>query len=249
MGTSHTPQTQSIDETDRVIWLESCRLRVTQPSWDYASRNSAAIDSHWQRRSAENPAMFNGVIHLMTSTDLEGARLTGGFARTDFKSFLFWREQGYPSAGTRDAFGSALVRSADRHILLGRQRGGHLNAGLTYLPGGFIDPRDVAADGTISIDDSILREFEEETGIPASEVEVRPGYFATFSGPLLSLSRELRSPLSSAALLDRVRNHIASDPDSELLDVFAARTVGELDQLAMVPFAAQLLKWYFSDCV
>jgi 8-oxo-dGTP pyrophosphatase MutT (NUDIX family) len=247
MDASRAPRIAGTGEMDGVMRLSSCRLQVTQASWHYADEHAAEIDAHWQRRSTENPAMFNGVIHLMTSAILDGANLTGGFARTDFKSFLYWREQGYPAAGTRDAFGSALITSAEGHVLLGRQRGGHLNAGLTYLPGGFIDPRDVAADGTISIDDSILREFEEETGIPASEVEVVPGYLATLTGPLLSISRELRSPLTSARLIARARDHIASAPDSELVEVVAIRAASDLDRLAMVPYAAELLKWYFTN--
>lgn len=247
MDASRAPRTVGTGETDCVVRLASCRLKVTQTHWDYAVHNASAIDAYWQRRSAENPAMFNGVIHMMTAMSIDGAHLSGDFARTDFKSFLHWREHGYRTTGTRDAFCSALVTSAEGGILLGRQRSGHLNGGRYHLPGGLIDPRDVAADSTISIDASILREVEEEIGILASEVEVVPGYLAIFTGPLLSIARELKVRAPTRELLARVSDHIAGDPQSELTEVIAVRQARDLDGLPAPPYAADLLKWHFTN--
>ena len=50
---------------DRVERASSCRLDVSAATWDYARDNRDEIERHWQRRSAESPAMFNGAIYLM----------------------------------------------------------------------------------------------------------------------------------------------------------------------------------------
>ena len=235
------------DATSRVLRLRSCRLQVATGPWPYAATQAAGIDRHWQRRSAENPALFNGVVHMLRAASIAHDNLDGAFVRTDFKSYLFWREQGFPQADARDAFGSALLLSREGHVLLGRQGGGHLNAGRIYLPGGFIDHRDVRTDDTIDIDASISRELREETGLAPADLQRRPGYIATFCGPLVSIGIEYRSPLAADALRDRILSHIAHDVKSELTDIVIVRSVGDLAGQAVVPYAARLLEWLFTE--
>ncbi len=232
---------------DRVLRFRTCRLTVTTDAWPYAVAEADAIDRHWQRRSSENPALFNGVIHMLRTATVEADHFDGAFLRTNFKSYLYWREQGFPAAGIRDAFGSALLRSREGHVLLGRQGGGNLNAGQAYLPGGFIDHRDVAANGAIDIDGSILRELHEETALEPAEFEVRPGYIVTFSGPLLSIGLELQSSLDAATLRTRILSHIAREKNSELTDILIVRSPSDLEGQAIVPYAAQLLEWLFAE--
>ncbi len=233
---------------DSVIHCHDCVLSVGDGVWEFARDSAAAIDRHWARRRIESPAMFNGVIHLMDRLRVvqEGAAapvLEGQFLRTDFKSYLYWREIGFPAAGVRDAFGSALIRAAEGHVVLGRQRPGNVNNGAAYLPGGFIDPQDVTADGRIDIDGSILRELREETGLEPGEVAVQPGYLVTFDGALLSMARELRSALPADELRGRILAHIANDPRSELVDAVIIRSAGEADDASIHPYARRLLRW------
>ena len=122
-----------------------------------------------RQATQSNPRYFNGVVHLVDDVRLDGDSASMlRFVRTDFKSYLFWRDQGFPEAGVLDGFGSALIRSSDGHMMLGRQRAGNVNAGLAYPPAGFIDEQDVEADGSIDIAGSVAREVSEETGIDAA---------------------------------------------------------------------------------
>lgn len=189
--------------------------------------------------------MFNGVIHLMHARSPAGDTFEGRMLRTDFKSYLYWREQGFPEAGAIDAFGSALIRSREGHVVLGRQRAGNVNAGLAYLPGGFIDERD-ARGGEIDVDGSILRELEEETGLARGDYEVQPGYLLTGCGALLSIAREVVSPLPADVLRARILAHIAQDPKSELVDAVIVRSSGDLDRGSMHAYAHRLLSWLFT---
>lgn len=205
--------------TDHIILVERCDLAVTPGVWTYAEANRQAIAAHWAWRIAESPRLFNGVIHLLGSWDVSGGTFTGRFLRTDFASFLHWRECGHPEAGVRDCFGSALIRSAEGHVLLGRQRPGQVNSGLLYPPSGFIDPADIRSDGHIDIVANIAREIAEETGLDAGGLAWRPGYRVAFSGAQVALAREGRSSLDSEALRRAVLDHIATEPEPELSDI------------------------------
>lgn len=205
--------------TDDVVLVERCDLEVMPGRWAYADANREAIAAHWARRIAESPRLFNGVVHLLGSWEVSGDIFSGRFLRTDFASFLHWRECGHPDAGVRDCFGSALIRSADGHVLLGRQRPGQVNSGLLYPPSGFIDPADIRSDGHIDILANIAREIAEETGLDAGRLEWRPGYRVAFSGAQVALAREGHSGLGSEALRRTVLDHLASEAEPELVDI------------------------------
>jgi 8-oxo-dGTP pyrophosphatase MutT (NUDIX family) len=226
---------------DGVTRITECTLRVASATWDYARANSASIEAAWRHARAANPAMFNGVVHLLEAGRIGGADFSGTLVRTDFKSYLHWRAAGFPEAGVRDAFGSALIRSNEGHVVLGRQREGNVNSGLAYLPGGFIDESDVAADASVDIGASILRELVEETGIAPGEVSIAPGFLMTRFGPHLSFARELVSPLPAEALRARILSHIATDPASELVDVVIIRKVADIVPARVHGYARLLL--------
>ena len=227
--------------------ISRCVLETGPRSWQFARDNATAIDAHWQRTIAANPALFNGIIHMVYAAEIAADTLRTTLLRTEFKNYLFWRASGFPEAGVRDGFGSALIRSVDGHVVLGRQRHGNVNGGMAYLPGGFIDPRDVAPAGTIDIDASIRREIGEETGFGAADFELSPGYILTFSGALISIAREHRSRLDADTIRARILQHIAGDPQSELSDAVIVRSAGDLEGLAMAPYARSLLGWLFAE--
>jgi 8-oxo-dGTP pyrophosphatase MutT (NUDIX family) len=226
--------------------VRTCRLRVGAAPWPFARAHAAAIRAHWAKRQAENPAFFNGVIHILHRHSLADGVFDGELLRTDFQSYLYWRETGYPGAGLYDAFGSALLRSSDGKILLGRQAPGNINSGLTYLPGGFIDKRDVRPDLSIDLAGSIEREVSEELGLPPATFTARPGAIVTFAGPLISIAIDHVSHLTSDRLLSQARRHIASEREPELEDVVAVAGVADLQSLAMPDYARMLLTALFS---
>lgn len=222
-----------------VVRVADCRLRVVAGQWDYALRNAEAIDAHWRRRQSEQPAMFNGRVFALVRATLSDDVFSADFVVSEFKAYLFWRENGHPEAGARDGFGSALIRAADDAVLLGRQRDGNINAGLLYPPGGFIDARDVRADGSIDIAGSIAREVGEETRLPPSHFTELPGYWVTFSAPHISIAREFRSPLPAEALIAEIARQLAAEADSELVELVAVRKGEEVE--ATAPLYGRLL--------
>jgi 8-oxo-dGTP pyrophosphatase MutT (NUDIX family) len=224
-----------------VARAERCKLQVTSERWTFAETHLAEIEAHWALRKADNPAFFNGAIHLMTRQALEDGVFSAEFVRTDFKSFLCWRETGALDRSVADAFGSALLRSAEGHVVLGRQRPGNINGGLAYLPGGFIDERDVAADGQIDIEASVARELTEETGLLPSALHRVPGFVLTFAGPMLSIAIEYRSAEPADALCAKIHDHIRAETDPELSEAVVVASERDLAGLAMPDYARVLL--------
>lgn len=226
----------------RVFRVPSVDLRVTDGRWDFAERHSGDIEAHWARRVREAPVFFNGPVFMMDAYSVAAdGHLSASFIRSDFRSFLYWRETGWRDERIMDGFGSALILSADGRVLLGRQSDGNLNSGLCYPPSGFIDVRDVGLDGKIDIDRSVAREVAEETGLDASELVRGDGYIVTIAGPSMSIAVPLSSPLTGEALLREATRHISSEEESELVQLLLVAPGAPKAGLPMLDYARALL--------
>ena len=230
--------------------VATCRLTTTSQQWNFSQLHSASIDHLWEAKTKANPKYFNGRIHLLGEFSIRDDALTGRLIETDFRSYLYWREQGYPETGVRDGFGSALIVSMDGHVILGRQGEGGMNAGLAYLPGGFIDPRDIASDGAIDIEASIAREIVEETGLTIggddADLQGRSGFYVTTHGPFVSMAREYRTRLTATEFRDKLRARFSADPESELADAVIIRNATDIADKGVSPYARVLLEWLFA---
>lgn len=224
-------------------------LQIDQAArWDFPDLYRDEIEVHWQRRLSDNPSFFNGSVMLMLSGGrVDGDTLACSFVATDFKSYLYWRDQGFADQQVRDAFGSGLVWSSDGALMLVRQSAGQVNTGLTYFPGGFIDDRDLDADGRIDIAASVSRELAEETGLSATELERVPGYVISSCGPQLSFGVQFRSALTAATLKARIMAFIAQDEKPELSDVLFMTTPQLEDGGAFAPYAEVLAEHMLAE--
>ncbi len=232
-----------IAEPDRVVRVESLMLKVSSGHWLYAAHHSKAIDAHWKLATAANPSLFNGQVHVIDRLEAVQSHIDAGLIATDFKNFLYWRDEGFPEAGgVLDGFGSALIRSVEGHILLGRQRPGNINAGLAYLPGGFIDSRDARADGSVDIAASIERELKEETGLGLDDLSPEAGFIVTLTGAQVSVAVAYNSCLAAEVLAAKAHAHIAAEQDPELAEMIIVRRGDDLKGLPMPHYARVLLK-------
>lgn len=227
--------------TDEVISVDACHLHVGARSWTFADDHREAIERHWQAALARNPAYFNGTILMLAEYGISGGALRGELLKTDFKSVLYWRALGFPETGARDAFGSALVRSRDGGVLLTQQAAGFLNAGLAYLPGGFIDERDIDGDSRVVIADSVSRELAEETGLAAPVVARDAGYLVTRTGPHVSMTVTYRTTLSRGELRDAVSAYIVQAAERELSGCAVVGDIADLNGYPLADYAAVLL--------
>lgn len=233
---------------DRVRRVQCADLTVTSGRWRWADDNAHLIDRHWREASAANANYFNGTIHLISAMRFgaDDSSIQAEFVQTDFKSYLYWRHLGYPQTGVRDGFGSGLIRAADGTVILGRQRPGNVNSGLAYLPGGFIDGRDVDGSRRIDIAASVAREVREETGLDPDEFAITPGLLVTEHKAHVSFAVEYTSKRTAPDLLDAIARHIAAEADPELAEAVAVRGADDLLSLGMPGYARVLLSGLFA---
>lgn len=239
----NTPDRKWFHCPEGVTKLSSCSLRVRSDSWTFAAENTAAIEARWAEIRETNPNYFNGIVHLVDGLEIAGRALSASLLRTDFKSYLYWREQGFPPADVLDGFGSALIRSNDGHIMLGRQRGGNVNGGLAYAPAGFIDAQDVDDEGFIHIERAAVREATEELGIDPDMLMRDEGFYLTRSGAQLSIAVPLRIDMTTAEFIRHAERYIAESDDPELEAVIPVASLRDVEDLPMPRYMRPLLEF------
>lgn len=243
-----------VETAGSVTWVEACRLTVAggapdgAHAWAYAQAHAAAIDAHWQSALTQNPSFFDGTVFVMTAHHQRlPAHFEAELQPVKFREFLYWRDHGMSDPTVFDCFGSAILMSCDGGVLLGRQMPGNINAGRTYLPGGFIDPRDVDVSGGIDMAANVTRELAEETGIAGDDLRRDAGFYLTEIGQQISFGVAFRSAETAAILQQRIRAHIARETAPELADVVFAHSLGDIDGLDVPAYARLLLSHVFSS--
>ncbi|MBL8908898.1 MAG: NUDIX hydrolase [Rhizobiales bacterium] len=216
--TSELPA-DSVFHSMPVYPILSLDLQLTSDPWDFARTERARIDAHWAGLAAAKPGLWNGEVLMCSEVTLADGSLSARFIRTDYASLVAWRDWGWQATQSLNCFGSAAVTSEDGALLFGRMASHTLNAGRVYPPGGSLEPTDVMADGRVDVRGSIARELAEETGLDVKEAE-EGGFLAIFDDRRrLALAQNLRFPLSSAELAQRVRDYLAREDKPELAGV------------------------------
>lgn len=225
----------------RIAPVLSMSVTLEAGGWPEAEAHREEITAHFARRQAANPHLWNGDILLLRDHRLAGGRLEGRARRTDFASFLWWRDRGWPDLGMVNVFALAALEGSDGAFLMGVM-GAHTSApGRIYFPGGTPDPSDLAADGRLDFDASVWRELREETGLLAADVARDAGFIAVPDGPRLALLRRLVLREDAAAAAGRIRAFLAREAAPELSDVAVVRNVRDISS-QMAPFVVAYMR-------
>jgi 8-oxo-dGTP pyrophosphatase MutT (NUDIX family) len=201
-------------------------LRFAPRRWAFAQERRAEIDAHFARLQRDKP-VWNGRVLLMHEHALTGDMLRGDWLETDFASFLAWRDWGFPDPAMCNCFAAAALQGSDGGFVLGVMGARTSNAGKIYFPSGTPEPGDVA-DGRVDLEASVRRELLEETGIAAEDLDVASGWDVVTAGPRIALMKPMRAKEDAAALRERVRAYLTSDPEAELSDIHVARRPADL---------------------
>lgn len=222
----------------RILSLRCVDAALEPGPWPWAEQNRARIEANWQRRRAEKPAIFNGIVLACTRLAINGDVLEARFREADYASFLAMIDFGFPEPGVGNCFGATVLRSADGAIVLGEMAAHTANGGRVYFPGGSFDLGDVGADGRIEVERSIERELLEETGLGVADVVFEPGFTAVVDGPRTALLREARSPLTASALRARIDAFISDTAEPELAGVRLVWSPDDIEAGVMPAYVA-----------
>jgi len=223
------------------IPIRSLDLRLVPGNWAFAEAEKTRIKEHWRELAEENPRIWNGDVLICSGTRLENKVLSGQFIKTDYASFVAWRDWGWPDKTVSNCFGSAAVLSSDGALLYGRMGSHTLNPGKLYPPGGSLEMRDVRPDGQVDVIGSLTRELEEETGLKAADAK-KGELLAIFEGPRLSVAQVFHFAERADALADQVRRYLPSAHEEELSDIEIVGSTSQID--STIPAYAIALAQY-----
>jgi 8-oxo-dGTP pyrophosphatase MutT (NUDIX family) len=215
-------------------------LHLRSGSWAFAQAEKPRIGEHWRKLADQNPKIWNGDVLICTDVVLKDGGLKGDFIKTDYASFVAWRDWGWPDRTVCNVFGSAAVLSADKAVLYGRMAGHTLNAGKVYPPGGSLEMKDVTPTGRVDVMGSITRELEEETGLKAADAE-RGELLAIFDEHRVSVAQVFHFAEPAEALAARVRHYLRSAHEDELSDIEIITQASRFD--STMPYAIALARY------
>jgi 8-oxo-dGTP pyrophosphatase MutT (NUDIX family) len=229
--------------------VDTLDLAFADQPWAFARERAAEIEGNWQRLIASNPALFNGPVLLLRergiTTEPDGQRVfRATFFETDYKSFLGFRDLGFPDPSVRNGFAMAALRTSDGAYLLGEMGAQTAIAGQVQFPAGTPDPSDRRGD-TVDLDAGALRELHEETGIRADQVTVVPGWTLVTVGARIAFMKEMQIDVSAPSVLLHVSRFLATEAVPEFCRVFTVRRVEDLVGMNMPGFVLAYLqaKW------
>jgi 8-oxo-dGTP pyrophosphatase MutT (NUDIX family) len=211
-------------------------------AWAWADREAAAIDAHWRRRRAANPAIFDGRVLLLHRGSIEETTFRGAYLETRFSRFLAWRDFGCPDRTIRNCFAMAALMSDDGAYLLGEMAATTANPGRVYFPSGTPDPSDLIR-GKVDLEGSVRRELEEETGLSPSEVVFESGWILVMDAAGVACMKPVRVPGSATAIARRITANLTAQIRPELAGVRIVRRFEDLDGLDMPRLTEAYLRY------
>jgi 8-oxo-dGTP pyrophosphatase MutT (NUDIX family) len=220
-------------------FVDDLDLVCTSAAWLFATKHRSAIDAHFAKRQAENPALWNGRVLLLRSGEVHAGLLRGTYFETDFASALAWRDWGFPDPDVRNCFAMAAILSADGAFLLGVMGESTANAGRVYFPAGVPDPADRVGD-RVDLQANLARELQEETGLAIGSFTPEPGWHVASAGPRIAVIKVLRTAWGGGQLERMVLANIAAQNQPELCGVRLVRSIDDIDA-TMPPYVAGFL--------
>jgi 8-oxo-dGTP pyrophosphatase MutT (NUDIX family) len=229
-----------------LLTVDHVRCVVADHDWDFDRLRSDEIDGHWRARLSVNPTLYDGPVLLAHEVepirDADGAAtLQVKFFHTRFSRFLAWRDFGFPGEGVHNCFSMPALRSADGAFLLGVMGAAHSAPGAIYFPAGTPDPSDIRG-GFVDLEDNLLRELDEETGVARGEVRLEPRWTIVLAGPRVACMRIAHSAETAAQLERRITAFLAAQEKPELAGVRMAARRADLAEPRLLDFIRRFLE-------
>lgn len=219
--------------------------RAAPLDWRWAAENRAAIDANWARKTAAKPLMFNGRVLLLQQLAVEDGLCRATYFETDFKSFLGWRDLGYPDPTIGNGYAMGALQGSDGAFVCGVMGRHTANDGRIYFPSGTPDLSDLQPDGSVDLATSVTRELVEETALPEDAYDVADEWVLVRQGPAAAFMRPILCREPAEAVAERIRTAIAGQDEPELSDAAVIRGPQDIDPRRMPQTVQAYLRWHF----
>jgi 8-oxo-dGTP pyrophosphatase MutT (NUDIX family) len=229
---------------NRILPIEQADLMFDAGPHPYETANAADIALNWLAETAKKPALFNGEVMFFSSIRWRDNRLDARCHAIRFATFMHWRRtRSDPSA--EHLYAHAMPVSADGALVAIRMAPHTANAGRVYFAAGSFD-RDDLHGGRLDIAFNMAREVREETGIDLTGCRADPIHhgWSGDGGTVLARRYFLDQPADEIA--ERIRGHIAADPDPEIDEAIVIRGPDDVPA-GLMPHMPPLIAWHFGQ--
>ncbi|MDZ7823167.1 MAG: hypothetical protein U5K75_03400 [Ahrensia sp.] len=225
--------------------LTHTTLKLVDAPLPFEAAHKAHIDVFWNQAFEANPRLWNGVFYMFSDVKIEDGVLRGNGHKTDFATFLYWRDH-VRCASVTHITGTSFPILADGSLLAIEMAAHTANAGRVYFPAGSFDRADII-DGHFDVVTNFSRELEEEIGItlePAWLYEEGTGLLAVEAGGAFHITRPLRLPMSFERVEKMWRTHIKNGGDDEIARLVQITSALHIPHL-MPDYARELCAYHF----
>ena len=232
-------------QNDTILPVDHFNLRLDPSPHPFESENIAAVEEQWRHESAANTALFDGRVVLLSHLAYRQRRFEGLCHEVRFATFLLWRKL-RPIATARHIYAHAMLVTRDGALLAIRMGGHTATAGKVYFAAGSFEPAVDFKEGRADFDHNMIREVFEETGfdIAATRAERQLQALSREDGTVVFRRFFLEETAEAAA--EKVRAHIAQDPDPEIEEPVIIRSAETMPK-RIAPHMPALIEWHFAN--
>jgi hypothetical protein len=166
-----------------VTRVSGVEVQLNEGPWAFAKQNTEAIAAFWQKKQKSHPHFFDGKVHVMTSWEIRdfqtsAAVFVGRLQRTNFASFLYWKETDAKMQWGSDFSGGGALFCTDGGLLMAVSGEHAVIPRLLEFPSGFVDVADF--DGNkLDFDRHVEREVMEEFAITKAQLGEKHQYLVS----------------------------------------------------------------------
>lgn len=226
-----------------ILPVDAIDVRLDPGPHPFARDNEEAIIENWQREIAANPALFDGMVVLLSQLAWRDNRLVGRCHAVNYSTFMLWRKR-RENSGAEHAYAHAMLVAGDNALVAIRMGPQTVGAGSVYFAAGSFEPIDFR-DGLVDVDFNMIREVREETGLDLSAARRGSRWHALsiVSGTVIFRRYHVDEPADEIAR--RISAFAASETDPEIVGPVIIRHATDLPE-GLSPHMKPLIEWHFA---
>ncbi|RVD64889.1 hypothetical protein [Mesorhizobium sp. M7A.F.Ca.ET.027.03.2.1] len=227
-----------------ILPVDDIDVRLDPGPHPFARDNAEAIAENWQHEIAANPALFDGMVVLLSQLAYRDSRLIGRCHAVNYSTFMLWRKR-RENSGAEHAYAHAMLVAGDNALVAIRMGPHTVNAGRVYFAAGSFEPVDFR-DGLVDVDFNMMREVREETGLDLSGVERGKRYHAMSTSSGTVIFRRYHEMAPADEIARRISAFVATETEPEIEGPVIIRHAADLP-VGLSPHMKPLIEWHFAN--
>ncbi|WP_027160568.1 hypothetical protein [Mesorhizobium sp. WSM1293] len=227
-----------------ILPVDAIDVRLDPGPHPFARDNAEAIAENWQHEIAANPALFDGMVVLLSQLAYRDNRLAGRCHAVNYSTFMLWRKR-RENSGAEHAYAHAMLVAADNALVAIRMGPHTVNAGRVYFAAGSFEPVDFR-DGLVDVDFNMMREVREETGLDLSGAERGKRYHAMSTNSGTVIFRRYHAAAPADEIAQRISAFVATETEPEIDGPVIIRHAADLP-VGLSPHMKPLIEWHFAN--